>query len=238
MTIGIRLGSKRVNGARIRQYGKAGGARSGEQAGLGSTIGKPGWMINWIKRRVNRRPSKSEQLSNLISSGVNLLTLAEMGFTLNNLVEALGFFGTADFIFKSFSNTKDLFKYFEISDSAFENAGAVDKGNGELDFSNFSVKSFLTRNPNVRPTQILSALERGLKNENITRESIKSSNGNDLPLAIKLSVAKEFYGTYNNFSESQKINFNLYLTSIHPSIASRFAIGTLNSLISLSFLIG
>ena len=51
MTIGGITGPTRVNGARMRQNGKAGGARSGEQAGLGSTIGRTGWKNNWIKRR-------------------------------------------------------------------------------------------------------------------------------------------------------------------------------------------
>ena len=233
MTMGV--GSKRVNGARMRQYGKAGGARSGEQAGLGSTIGRTGWMIKWIKRRVNSlasesvtQPSRSEQLSNAISTGTDLVTLVEQGFTTNDFVEALGFFGSADFIFKSLNNTKDLFVKRRISDTALENAGAINNGNGVFDFSNFSVKSLLIQNPNVRPTQVIMAFNEGMQKINQ-----KSSDGMDLPLSTKLSLGKELYETFNNLSESQKANLDLYLTSINPSFAGSFASGVLDNLFSL-----
>ena len=233
MTIGV--GSKRVNGARMRQYGEAGGARSGEQAGLGSTIGRTGWMIKWIKRRVNSlasesvtQPSRSEQLSNAISAGTNLVTLVEQGFTTNDFVEALGFFGSADFIFKSLNNTKDLFVKRRISDTALENAGAINNGNGVFDFSNFSVKSLLTQNPNVRPTQVLAAFDRGM--ENIEGNQ---SNGMDLPLGTKLLVGKELLETYNDLSESQQKNLDVFLTRVNPSFAGSFASGVLDSLFSL-----
>ena len=225
MTIGGITGSTRVNGARIRQYGKAGGARSGEQAGLGSTIGRTGWLINWIKRRVNSlasesvtQPSRSEQLSSAISAGDDLLTLVSKGFTTNDFIETLGFFGAADFVFKNLDDPRNLFANAGISNVALKNAGAINNGNGVFDFSNFSVKGLLTQNPNVRPTQVVITFFEGMKNI-----EGKSSDGNNLPLATKISVGKEWYDTYNVLSESQKTNLDIFLTRLDPSFADSLA---------------
>jgi hypothetical protein len=237
MGIGGITGSKRVNGARIRQYGKAGGARSGEQAGLGSTIGRTGWMIGWIKRRVNSlasesviEPTRSEQLSNAISAGTDLATLIKQGFRSIDFIEVLGLLGTIDYLFRNVDNVQDILNSQGISNPAIISAGATDTGNSGYDFSGFSIKRLLLQNDRVRITQIalvlVSVRGTGIRggDETVVKELSRSA---------QLKAGKEIYDLYNELSEYQKNNAESLATAIDPNSAGNLSSGEFGFILSL-----
>lgn len=234
MGIGGITGSKRVNGARIRQYGKAGGARSGEQAGLGSTIGRTGWMINWIKRRVNSlasesviEPTRSEQLSNAISAGTDLATLIKQGFRSIDFIEVLGLLGTIDYLFRNVDNVQDILNSQGISNPAIISAGATATGNSGYDFSGFSIKQLLLQNDRVRITQIALVLVR------MTSDSLVNGVVKELSISAQLKAGKEIYDLYNELSEYQKNNAESLATAIDPNSAGNLSSGEFGFILSL-----
>ena len=227
MTIGIRPGSKRVNGARIRQYGKAGGARSGQQAGLGSTIGKNGWMIKWIKRRVNSlasesttKPSRSEQLISAVGAGDDLPILLGKGFTLDEILGNQGLFSSAELLLKSVNNPKQKLNDVGIGSSQLRRAGAINKGNLEYDFSDFLFKELLIQNPLLPPRYVLAAINDELLALGITGTS-------ELSTTTKLKVGSEIMQVYAELSEYQKNDLENQAVRENSDFAGKLAAGML-----------
>lgn len=233
MTIGGITGPTRVNGARMRQNGKAGGARSGEQAGLGSTIGRTGWMINWIKRRVNSvttllaEEGITTRLLNAISNGTDLDTLVKQGFGVVDFIEALGLLGTIDYLFRNVDNVQDILNSQGISNPAIISAGATDTGNSGYDFSDFSIKRLLLQNDRVRITQIALVLI------TMTSDYLVSGTVAELSSSAQLKAGKEIYDLYNELSDYQKNNAEDLATAIDPNYAGNLSNGNFGFILSL-----
>ena len=217
MTIGMRPGPTRVNGARIRQYGRSGGARSGEQSGLAATIGKSGRLIRWIKKRVNnvlQPESIAVNLSNAVSAGTGLTSLIQQGYKAQDFIEAFGIVESLDVVFSRAENSKKHFNDVGISDEVLKSAGVI--GN---DFSRFSAIDLFKNNPKIRPTQVVLALNAALTGGSPSETAEYST-------ATKLSVVAEFYDLYfNTFSSSQKENADIWMGTIDPAFQNNLKNG-------------
>ena len=143
-----------------------------------------------------------KDIKDKIQSGVLLSTLIKENVRISDIVESVGVVKTANLVFENSTTTQQIFNETGVTNTDLIKAGAVEKENGDLDFSKYDL-SVAFRDTNLLPSQAALVL---IKLSTPVEDFAKTQSKIPITPSLPITSIVDISNIYSDLSEIQKDN--------------------------------